>query len=309
MKIRFSRKRLKVAQKAKNRPRNTLDQSQRGQRVISYYTASQRQLDKFERNINSTSDNLSQRRSSHKRRQLWFSALVIIVLIIVLGYLCALGSKPNVSVNGPLYRSVGEYQKSITGIFGSDIRNRIKFLLRSNDLQKKMLQALPEAQSIIVSSTYLGHQPEVKIKTSQPLAIFSQPGSTDYIISNRGRLLLPVSKSKLSIKNLPLLQNQTGVIGKAGQQFMLASEAVAITNLSVQFKADNGGVISYALPTVPHELIVHEPGRGYYEKFLLSDNITQQYGALRATQKTLQEQNQTPSKYIDVRLIDKVYIK
>ncbi|HUD03594.1 MAG TPA: hypothetical protein VMR51_02285 [Patescibacteria group bacterium] len=280
------------------------------QRVISYYTASRHQLDSFERNTGSLQDDSLLHRRMHKIHQLWFVVAVIAVLIVTLGYLGTLNHNPYVSIDGPAYRSLSNYQKTVASVFGHSFKDQIKPLLNSGKLEVAVEQVVPEAQSVVVKSTLFGHRPEVKITTADPLAIFSQPGSTGYIISVRGHLLLPVGDSNIQLSSLPVLQNQTGLNGKAGEQFMIPDEATAFANLLVQLKADdNLSAVSFSLSVTPQELLVHEPGRGYSDKFLLNADIAKQYGALRATEKKLNSMGQTPAEYIDVRLADKVYYK
>lgn len=282
----------------------------RPQRVISYYTATRRQLDNFERHTAQTNNNLAYSRFEQFRSS-WFTILAVVVLCIVAGYLASLSSDPYVTVSGTQYRTPKEYQAIIGGIFvDSDIRNKTKPLLRVNELEAAISSAIPEAKSVSVSSSFLGHRPEVKIITDEPLAIFSQPNDKDYLLSMRGRLLLPTGEAtNYTSSALPIIQNQTGVIAKAGEQFMRPDETTALIRLLAQFKADTSTPI-FTLNTTPHELVAQEAGRGgYYIKFLLSETIVTQYGALRATEQKLKELSQSPSEYIDVRLADKAYYK
>jgi hypothetical protein len=154
----------------------------------------------------------------------------------------------------------------------------------------------------------LGHRPEVKISTSAPLAVLTQPGSS-YILSTRGRLLLPASESNIDLSRLSILQNQTGVNGKAGEQFISPDETADFSILIAQFKADNDKGVVFLLSSLPHEIQAREQGKTYTVRFLLNNNIAGQYGALRATQNQLQKLGQNPTQYIDVRLADKVYYK
>lgn len=280
------------------------------QRVISYYTATRRQLDNFERHTAQSENSLAFSRFEQFRSS-WFTIVVVAVLCIVAVYLASLSSTPFVMVNGTQFRTPKEYQTIISGIFeGSDIRNRTKPLLRVNDLEAAISNAIPEAKAVTVSSSFLGHRPEVKISTDEPLAIFSQPNDKDYILSNRGRLLLPIAEAtNFKSSTLPIVQNQTGILAKAGEQFMRPDETTAMTRLLAQYKADASTPI-FTLNTTPHELSAQEAGRGgYYVKYLLSESIVIQYGALRATEQKLKELAQIPSEYIDVRLADKAYYK
>jgi len=287
----------------------TMQQKQPSQRVISYYTASRRQLDNFERNSPQVETSLAYRRIE-RIRSAWFLIVVGSVLAVALGYLAVLGGKPHVSVQGPQYRSAAVYEERVDAAFGNDIRNYFKPLLQQKTIEQAISQQIPEAKSVTVRSSLLGHRPEVKIVTDDTLAIFSQPNGTDVLIGNRGKLLLPIAEAtQINTTTLPVIQNQTGVEGKAGEQFMRPDEAQAVMRLLAQYKADNAQPL-LTLTTIPHELLVKEPGRGSYAaKYLLNDTVVSQYGSLRATEKKLQELGQTPAEYIDVRLADKVYYK
>lgn len=279
------------------------------QRVISYYTASRRQLDSFERNSNAAKDDAVRQRRISSIQKYWFLGFIVVVLLMLLGYMGTLSTDPHITINGTLYRSMPDYQKTVSAAFGHDLRNRAKPLLMASNLQRKLYKDLPEAQTIIVKSSFLGHRPEVKITTASAAAIFSQPGSRSYVLSDRGRLLLPSIESVLPAAEYPVMQNQTGVSAKAGEQFLRPDEAIAFTKLAYQYKADGSKNVVFTLTKIPHELLAKEAGKGFSVKYLLSDDIFTQYGAMRATLKKLQAINQSPSEYMDVRLADKVYFK
>ena len=93
----------------KKQTKNTGERTSRSnnvgsQRVISYYTASRRQLDNFERTSPQSETSLAYRRIERIRSS-WFTIIVAIVAIIVIGYLSSLSSRPHVSIQGTQYRS------------------------------------------------------------------------------------------------------------------------------------------------------------------------------------------------------------
>lgn len=279
------------------------------QRVISYYTASRRQLDNFERHSSRNDSSLAYSRFERFRSS-WFLVICVIASGIVLLYIASLSTTPSLKVTGEHYRTTTVYQERVSTAFGGDIRNRIKLLLQSSSLQESIQKAIPEATSVTVSSSLLGHHPSVKIITDTPVAIFSQPGNVDILISNRGRLMLPAADAtEYKVADLPIIQNQTGVIGEAGEQFMRPDEAKAFSDLHKQYTAEHSKPL-YTLAATPHELYAQEAGRGgYVGKYLLVDSIIIQFGALRATENKLKELAQNPSEYIDVRLADKAFYK
>ena len=298
----FGKKRASI-----NKVEGRKNRGQPTQKVISYYTASRRQLDNFERNAIYNQNKASSKKYLHFLSRSWFSLLISSVLMIAIGYLCLLGEDPRVVISGPVYRPTSHYQTVSKHALKSDFKNRFKFLLKSEKVETNLLKILPEAESIEVKSSFLGHRPEIKIFNSAYLAYFFQ-GEGNYILSARGRLLLLASESTIDLKDLPIIQNKTGVDGKEGEQFISPDEASALLRLVGQYKAD-GTLPGLTLTTVPHELNAREPGRGYYAKFILNEDITSQYGSLRATEKRLQETGQGAAEYIDVRLSNKVYFK
>jgi hypothetical protein len=252
-------------------------------------------------------DNIRLNRLS-RVKQLWFIVLVGLALIAVIGYLITLGSAPRIGIEGSMYRDRITYQKIVSETFGEDFRNRFKPLLQTRSLQSKIISNIPEAQSVDVRSTFLGHRPEVNIIMAKPMAVFAQ-NTTNYIISNRGRVLLLRSKTNIDTTSLPIINNQSGVTVAAGSQFLRPDEADSLGKLMYQYDAKGVKGVVYTINTIPHEVQAKELGRGYYTKYLLDETIDQQFGAMVSTQIKLQEIGQLPSEYIDARLVEKIYFK
>ena len=275
-------------------------------RVISYYTASRRQVDSFERQSGLSAKNRQLAKRLRFIGKWWFWSLTTLAILIIFGYLLSLGSQPLIKIDSTSYRNLAEYQAIIEPELKKDWHNRFKPWLKSEQLQQALYQQLPEAATITVTSSWLGHSPIITISTHLPMAVFSQKGQADRLISNRGKILMTVAEADVDTRDLPLLQNATSIEAIAGEQFMRPDEAEAFSRLVNQFKAENA-VVTYTLASTPHELIAAEAGRGYEVKFLLDEQIVRQFGALRATEKKLAEIGQLPQSYIDVRLADKAY--
>ena len=296
------------SKKNKSDKRNNLV-NKPNQKVISYYTASRRQLDNFDRISNSSSDDVLGKRRLNNLRRFWFGLIVLISIIVVLCYLGTLSITPHISISGTAYRPIAEYQSIVSRQFSLDLRNRFKPLMDSKQIESNVLKSIPEAQSVDVKSSLLGHRAEVNLVIPKPVAVFSQSNKNNLILSERGRLLLAESQSSTDNTSLPTLKNSTGISGEAGEQYMRPDEAKALVELVKQYKTNGLNNVEYSLTNIPHELQAKEAGRGYYVRYLLDNTITKQYGALQATQKELQKIGQNPSEYIDVRLVEKVYYK
>lgn len=302
-------KKTKTKRDSSQRGRRSQDSSE-NKRVISYYTATKKQINSSERQMGASQKDALYERHIRNIKKWWFVTFVSIVIIAIFGYLISLSGEPYVAVDGPMYRTRANYQDSVSKIISSNMINHIKPLVPVASIQEKILNNLPEVSSATVSTSLFSHRLNVRLITDSPAAILTQPGQQDLIVSNRGRLLIPANNElKTDTSKLPIVQNQSGITAKAGEQFIRPDEMAMLLKLNEQVSTDNS-VANYVIPTTPHEIWMYEPNRGgYYTRFLLDETILNQYGALRATQKKLSEIGQTPTQYIDIRLTDKAYYK
>lgn len=276
-------------------------------KVVSYYTASRKQLDQFERQTSNKALK-NRKRLFRKIEDKWFYILAGLVLAVAAGYLLTLNTTAIIKISGTNYRSAKEYQSVVNEVLSSDWKNRFKLSLDKAGIKNAIEGRLAEIEDMQITTNLLGHRPVVFITTYTVMAVFVQSGSENMLIGDRGRVLIPVENSNLKTLDLPLLQNLTGLKAKAGEQFMLPDEAYAFLRLAKQYEQAKA-VVTYTLTAIPHELTVQESGRGYYVKYLLNEDIVRQFGALKATENKLSQLNQAPSEYIDVRLADKAYYK
>lgn len=305
----FSRKNKAAA----NSPLYRQPQTHQTQRVFSYYTASRRQLDTFERQ---TKHDPVQKRARRQLRSYWFLVICVAFGVVLFGWISTMSKEAYVRIEGPSYRKRTTYQAIATQSLQDDWRNRWKLLLQAKSIEHTLYEALPEARSVAVRSSLFGRKPEVIIHTDAPLAWFDQPNAPSVLLSERGKLLLPELQAdnpdpQFSRSSLPSLRNETGVTGTVSMQFFSPEEVNALRQLLYQIQQDKDSQLpQLRLTTAPREIEIREPNRGGYAvRMLLNETIDEQYGALRAAQKQLATRQQTPSAYIDVRLVDRVYVR
>ncbi|HOR23374.1 MAG TPA: hypothetical protein PLF57_01670 [Candidatus Saccharibacteria bacterium] len=287
--------------------RTSLVNKKSNQRVFSYYTASRSKINQYDRQ-SSVRQGMSIADGSNNTKHKIFTIFVVSIIIITCAYSLSLSLKPQISIRGSELRSITEYQELAAKIIDQDYRNRVKFLFQKEKINKELYKTFPEAMSVSAGVTLLGRRPVIKITTAQPMALFFQESEESFLLSDRGKLLMPIEKSIFNWKSLPIIKNQTGVQGQQGMQFISPDEAKNVNDLILQLKQDNSQY-TLTLNRQPQEINLYETGKAYYVKFLTSGDMLGQYGAMRATQSKLQKMNVTPSEYIDVRLADKVYYK
>jgi cell division septal protein FtsQ len=276
--------------------------------VFSYYTSSHKQLNKTQRIDRLKVTTVGRNQYVLFVKAHWFAITTITILVISGVYSLTLSFDSTVTIEGTKYRPISEYQTAIQKELSTNPLNLAKPTLQRKNIEKKLKEQLPEVRQVTVSAPLLGRRPNVTIVMDEPAAVMKQQGSTDLIVSERGRLLLAASQSKATT-NLPVITNQSGVTGKAGEQFLRPDDMSSLSSLFEQVKLA-GSSATYILPTQTREVVMVEPSRGVYQvRFLFGDTLLQQYGALRAAQKKIQELGQTPSEYIDARLATKVFYK
>jgi hypothetical protein len=288
---------------ASRKSKNEKDQPELRQRskVYSYYSAKNQQINQTARNIETDS-------SKNKLAffiKYWFYFLIGSVL--ALSFIYSLYLKPNASLTvvGTKYRTTAEYQQITDQILAENPIVLSKATIRVSKLEEKIKKEIPEASSVKISVPILGNRPDVEITTDSAMAIFSNSNASQYILSSKGRVLLPAEESIDSVKQLPKIINNTGVEIGQGEQFLNPSEAKALGMLIYQ----TGPAVTFEIPVQLQEVYLRDTAKGnYYTKFLLDpENINQQYGAYLAVVQKLAGNN--PSEYIDARLADKVYVK
>lgn len=292
----------------KQEERKTENGSKR-QRVYSYYTASSQKLNNFDRQ---TEKNYQKETSKRKMRIIfknWLYILVGAVLAMVALYTITLNNDASVTISGTQYRQNTEYSKAVNDALQKNWFNLLKPTLNKSQLEKDIKKSLPEASVVQVSVPFIGHRPEVKIYTDKAMAIFSETDSEKYVLSERGRVLLPVGESVADSRNLPVISNKSGIKLEEGKQFITPSQAEAIRKLIFQSATKDTKTITLQIPLQPQEVYFSNSAEGkYYVKFMLDPStINQQYGAYIAVIKKLA--GDKPSEYIDARLADKIFVK
>lgn len=278
------------------------------QKVFSYYTSSHKQLNNNQRVDRLKVTSVGRSRYTLFLRSHWFGFATFVVLAASSLYILSLSFAPHVTIEGTVYRPLNEYQQLASKQLESNLLNLAKPTLQRGSIEQNLKNSIPEAHDIRVSAPLLGRRPNVVIVMDEPAAVMKQEGNQDLIVSERGRLLLAASQSRTTT-DLPVIVNQSGVTGKAGEQFLRPDDMRSLTSLFQQVKLA-GSSASYVLPVQTREIIMLEPSRGAYQvRFLFGDTILQQYGSLRAAQKKLQDLRQVPSEYIDARLANKIFYK
>lgn len=273
-------------------------------RVVSYYAASRNQIDKYQR-----ASDAAKNPASPLRIKI-VTALALTITVVFLFAAIALPNSPRVIIrDSEPYRTTSQYNEIVDDIVSSSWKNKIKMTFQKDEVEQSIKKALPEADKVIVRIPLLGQTPVVIINTASPLAVVSQSKGASYVVTNRGRVAVDITKTPLQTSKLSSMQNDSGVEFSEGDQIFKPTEVDAIKELLFQFKSKGQDQVAMIIPQNLREL--HIQNENYIVKYSLDIGPTTsiQFGAMKAIQQDISQGRQAPpTKYIDVRLGDKVYI-
>lgn len=238
--------------------------------------------------------------------------LVIFIFFAVIGLIVTLNKEPSIeiinkdkqasSIGG---RSSEEYQAIVNQIFSQTPLNRTKITISSEEIEKSLLEALPEATDISVVLPVISRTPIVYVRVAEPVSNL-RVGKNIFLIDEKGRALKQIEKANPGLLSIV---DKSGLSVEVGKQIIPQAHLQFIKEVQRQLKEKNITVSSATLTELPNELHVSIEGKKYIAKFNLVGDPRLQSGTLIASQKELDRKGIAPSSYIDVRVEERAYYK
>ena len=239
-----------------------------------------------------------------------YIALVVAVIAVV--YTCLLQPNPRISVvnrPGTIYRPTEEYQKAINTMWQSSVFNRTKLTVRSEQLQRDIIDRFNEIESVKIELPLLGQRPKVALLPSHPAMHFVSSNGSFYV-NSKGRVLSRTTEVIQNQTDLPLVLDESRIPADPGKSIISETEAAFLQKLSLHLKEEGIAYESVVLPsTAAKEADVRLPGQKYHLKFSMLTDPRQAVGSYLAIRDRLAKENVTPAEYIDLRTDEKVFYK
>lgn len=295
----------------KNKNSSTNDRTKKAdkQRVYTYYTASRKQIDQFEKTNTARQSNI---KDSVLPQRIVF-VLASLIALLLIGFTMFISANASIKIEGEKnYNSADYYSKTVNEVIESDVSNRFKPTVKTEDIQEALEGRIPESSAVKVHTNAIGRGVYVTITTIDPFAVLVQQDAPSYVIDAKGKAVVDINITNIDTARLSTVINETGLQYNLGDQLFKPEEMQAMVDLHYQYtKGDITKQITYVLPDTPREVNVKDAG--YIVKYGLDDSagadITQQYGAMVAIKNQLSKQGSAPKEYIDARLGDKVFVK
>jgi hypothetical protein len=240
--------------------------------------------------------------------------IVIVILVVALGFNLVLNSKPKVIVSGDASATIASantaaYQQKAQQLFGGSFSSRIKLTINTAQIDAAMQTAFPELESVTTTLPLVGKTATMHVVPAKAvLADVIGTGGSTVAVDARGVDISASTGSHVDT-SLPRVIDQSGVIAKSGHTVLPRSTVSFISAVLYQLKSQSITVTNVTLPLGGSQLNVSLQGVTYVAKLNLQEDPREQSGALAATIKSLVSQQITPSQYIDVRILGRVYYK
>lgn len=231
---------------------------------------------------------------------------VIAAVIFGIGYSLVVKPEPIIKANDYSYRPAKVYARAAAELLSS-AKNRTKMTLEESSIAGPLRSRFPEISSMSIELPLVGQRPILHLTIAKPTLRLSG-NDQSYIVDSEG-VAVARSADLPAIKNLPLLNDQTGYDIKTGQQALSISSVKFISTLLAECKRAHIPVKSLTLPLAPLELDLRTSDEPYFVKLYLDGNALVQTGQFLAARHKFASGGGQPTQYLDVRVEGKVFYK
>ena len=227
-------------------------------------------------------------------------------------YSLVLRPNPEIEVNSTAYRSTKTYDEAVTKA-ASGFKNRNKLTFDKNGLLDKLKTQFPEVAAVRVDLPLVGSRPRVHIEIAEPALILKGAegtfgASARLVVDSKGTVIGP-SADFPSVKDLPLISDETGFETVVGRSVLSRSDIDFITTVIAQARAAKVPIASLALPKLAQELDLRTTDRKYFVKFYLGGDALTQSGQFLAARQKFDSTKKQPNQYLDVRISGKIFFR
>lgn len=241
------------------------------------------------------------------------SYIALTAIVIALGYSCTLQPNPKIvllQTTGTVHRDPKAYQDGVQAIWKQSLLNRTKLTVSTSAIRQDILSQFGELSAVHIEFPLLGRRPTVLLTPTQPALQFITSNGSFYVDANGKTLARTTDLLQNELKDVPTVQDETGVIAEPGKGIIPASQALFLGQLYAQLRAGDVAIASITLPArVANEADVRIDGLPYLVKFSLDSDPRQAVGSYLAAKTKLAADGIKPAEYIDVRVGEKVFYK
>ena len=244
-----------------------------------------------------------------RRSPAWLNRLAAWLLIVALlaGGLFNLYVR-SVTVEPPAaaLRSLSAYQLAAEQIT-SGWRYRAKPTFDRVGLEAQMRARFPEIIGLSTRAPWIGQNQRLLLTVSRPEILLKSNGRT-WVVDERGRAVADVADPSVSkALKLPAVDDQSGFSFPAGGAALSGHQVEFITTIVSQLTRAKVPIESLSLPPVASQLHL-KTNLPYVVKFSMEGDPLKQSGSYLAVRQQLISEAFQPSRYVDVRVEERVFV-
>jgi len=222
-----------------------------------------------------------------------------------------LANRRNIVLTSKEIRGVETYKKLEEALKG--LKNRNKLTFDKKGLTTELKQQFPEISNVTVELPLFGQVPSIRLSIAKPSLVLKGAegtiGAAERLIVDAKGTLIGSQQNFPSVKDLPLITDETGFVANIGQPILSLSDVSFILNVLAQAEKAKVPIASLTLPKLAQELDLRTSDRNYFVKLYLGGDALLQAGQFLAARAQFDKQNSQPSQYLDVRVPGKIYFK
>lgn len=254
-----------------------------------------------------------QKNSQRPKRRLISRTLDWLIILLVLSgvvYSLILRPEPAIILSSTAYHPTNSYKDAAAATLKS-LKNRNKLTFDEASLVKVLKLQFPEINEVSANLPLFGQTATIHIEIAQPSLVLRGAEGTStaaerFIIDAKGTVVGPQSNFP-SIKELPLITDETSFEAGIGQSVLSLSDVNFILTIIAQLKTAKVPIASLTLPRLAQEIDLRTADHSYYVKFHLGGDALTQSGQFLAARRQFDQTKKQPLRYLDVRVNGKIY--
>lgn len=239
----------------------------------------------------------------------YFIAAILLGGVI---YMSLLNPDAQVKVSGQkVYpRDKSSYEQDIDGRLKGSIFYRSKLTFDADKLTNDIKNDFPEINDVDISISPFRHRPTVEVDLAKPSAKLVTPTKV-YILDEEGRALFEQedASADLNVGSLLTINDNSGQEIALGKPALTEYQISYIREVIGQTEAKGMIPESFTLSGGGTALNVRFKDLNYYVKFSFYSDPRQSSGAFLALYDQLKRDGTFPSRYIDLRIPEKAFVK
>lgn len=255
----------------------------------------------------------TQRHTNNRLKIHKFAMYLTILVAITLFFIYMFGTKiNNVNIKPVDARvdqtTVRQYQDVVDKIMDSSWLGSFKPFINSPKIASILERDHPEIDKVSVKANFFSNHLTVVVSFKTPALIWQTKNGQRFYVSDSGQTF-KVNYSHIGDDSLVKLFDTSGLSTTQGKTVVSNDEITFVTSVNKQLGRLGIKVGQYSIPASSKEVnLVLSSGQKYSVKLLSSNDAGQEVAQLKQSLNYFKKHpDQTPKKYLDLRIIGKAF--